>query len=77
MARPPAHRAETLVTMLDIQLVVEDAPPEYYRFAGEIRVDFVIDPGHRHPGVTADLAPFGFTRKGAEALPTAYGSYTG
>ena len=48
----PAHRrirAETLVTMFDIQLVVENAPPEYYRFAGEVRVDFVIDPGNRHP----------------------------
>ena len=50
--------------MLDIQLVVEDAPPEYYRFASQVRVDFVIDPGHRHSGVTADLAPFGFARKG-------------
>ena len=40
-------------------------------------VDFVIDPGNRHPGVTADLAPFGFARKGAEALPTAYHSYAG
>src|SRR5258708_14025842 len=63
--------------MFDIQLVVENAPPEYDRFAGEVRVDFVIDPGHRHPGLTADLASFGFARKGAEALPTACRSYTG
>jgi hypothetical protein len=63
--------------MFDIQLVVENAPPEYYRFAGEVRVDFVIDPGNRHPGVIADLAPFGFARKGTEALPTACRSYAG
>src|SRR5271165_5048000 len=24
--------------MLDIQLVIEDAPPEYYRFAGQVRL---------------------------------------
>jgi hypothetical protein len=63
--------------MLDIQLVVDDAPPDYYRFVSQVRIDFVIDPSHRHPGVTADLAPFGFAREGAKALSTAYGSYTG
>src|SRR5260370_32199074 len=40
--------------------------PEYYRFACEVGVDFAIDPAHRHPGITADLAPFGVTRKGAK-----------
>ena len=50
--------AETLVTMLDIQLVVEDAPPEYDRFAGEVRVDFVIDPG-QEPRVSTSHALLG------------------
>ena len=70
-------RAETLVTVLDIQLVVEDTPPQHHRFPGQVRVDFVIDPVHRNPGITADLTPFGFARECTEPLPTAYGSYTG
>ena len=70
-------RAEAFVPMLDIQLVVENTPPKYDSFPSQIWVDFVIDTGHRHPGVTADFAPFGLTRERAEAFPTADGSYPG
>jgi hypothetical protein len=65
------ERSEALVAVLDPKLLIEQAQPDYDRFTGEFRVDFVGNAGDGQATVDANQAPFRLPRKGAEPLPGA------
>ena len=58
--------------MLNVELIVVKAEPDYHRFASQIRIDFVPHASDADPGVDAHLAALGFAGKGAKPLPTAH-----
>src|SRR3954470_15342995 len=61
-----------LLAVLDVEIMVEQPPPEHDRLAGELRIELVDDAFDRDPGVAADLAPLRLSGEGAEALPAAH-----
>lgn len=70
-------RAEALFALFNIQLLVEQPPPEDYFFTGQIGIDLVRCAAGRHAGIRSNLAAFGFPGKRAEPLPSAHGTHAG
>src|SRR5947208_828050 len=64
--------SEALVTTLDPQLLIEQAPPDHDGLTGKLGVNFVGDAGDGQTAVDADQAPFRLPREGAEPLPCAH-----
>jgi hypothetical protein len=65
------------LAMLDIQFLIEEAPPEDDGFAREVRLDGVCHPLHDDPRVDADFPAFGLTGKRTEPLPVTHGAEPG
>jgi hypothetical protein len=63
---------EALVTALDPQLLIEQAPPDHDSLTGKLGVNFVGNAGDGQTTVDADQAPFRLPREGAEPLPCAH-----
>src|SRR3954452_15420605 len=65
-------RPETLALELDIQLLVEQPPPERHRLAGQLGPDFVGRALDRDSGIAGDAAALGLACESAEPLPRAH-----
>jgi hypothetical protein len=62
------ERAEALVAELDIEVLVEQAPPQQNGFASQLGRNLVDDAVDGDARIDADLAAFRFAREGAEPL---------
>ena len=60
------------LTELDKEFMIEKAPPQEDLLSGKIGIDVVMRALDHDSGIPADLASFGFARKGAETLPGAH-----
>ena len=60
------------VAVLDIELLVEQAPPDTHRLAGQLGIDLVRHARDVIRAVDADQAPLRLAREGAEPIPGAH-----
>src|SRR5271154_1425939 len=61
-----AERTRASVAMLDVELLVEQSPPQHHLFSGKIGGDLIGDALDGHAGVDADLAPLRLSGERAE-----------
>jgi hypothetical protein len=66
------ERTHALLAVLDPELLVEQAPPDYDRLAGEFGADLVCHARDGQMAVDAHQAPLRLAREGAEPLPGAH-----
>src|SRR5262249_51830596 len=59
-------------TVLDVEFLIKEAPPENDRFASQVGIHLIEDPVDGHPGIASHFARLWFPGKGAEALPRAH-----
>ena len=64
--------AVTLVAEFDVEILVEEAPPQKHGLAGKIGIDLVEGAADADSRVAPDLAALRFAREGAEPLPAAH-----